>query len=468
MHSDSPARRPVVPALFTALAVLLLAPAQPVWAQSGEITNVQMSIWNRTSIDVSWQNTDQNVKHYIRWRSEYRDAGGNLRLNNWENRWQDSKDSRAENGIELDAGRRSYRVSGSTKTMYEIQLKRAGGQWLKYRVYVPPLDPPFSLEVTPGDQRLIVKWHRSRGPTPSKYSIDWEWSHEGRPYNPRDSQVLVDARELGTNVPHTYTITGIPNGATAEVSVSAILYDWGRTYTSRALRVTGVSPSETPVKSSDATLDDILIWGAGRTYRYTPEFDSATTQYTVTVPRNVEHVIPIAYVNEPNATYEVEDAVGYGHPTLHHQAVILAAPAVPKDIDIVVTAHDGVTTKTYTVTATRQGFTDATLKALTVSDGMNEVALTPAFDSDEINYTASVEHGVSSVTVTPTVNESHATVTVDGTAVDSGTESSAVSLIAGEATDILVVVSATASPHTPSNRSSTSLPRQVGPGRDGR
>ena len=61
------------------------------------------------------------------------------------------------------------------------------------------------------------------------------------------------------------------------------------------------------------------------------------------------------------------------------------------------------------------------MSALTVSDGMNDVALTPAFDSETVSYTASVEHSVSSVTVTPTVNESHATVTVDGTSVDSGT-----------------------------------------------
>ncbi len=299
------------------------------------------------------------------------------------------------------------------------------------------------MKVTPGDQRLQVSWLPSRGPTPTKYVIDWDWTHEGTSYNPRTSEAEIEGRELGTNVRHRYTITGIPNGATANVSVKAILTDWGEDYESREERVTGVSPMEPAEKSSDATLSDIIIFGVGRTYRYTPDFDSATTQYAVKVPRNVENVIVIAYVNQVNATYDVPAAVGYNHPSgLHRRAVIIAAPAVPKDIDIVVTAHDGVTSKTYTVTATRQGFTDATLKALTVSDGTNDVALTPAFASDKINYTASVEHGVSSVTVTPTDNESHATGTVDGTAVDSGTESSAVSLTAGDTTDILVVVSA--------------------------
>ncbi len=421
------------------MLLLLLLVVQPAVAQSGEVTNIEMSIYNRTSIDVSWANTDQNVKHYIRWRSEYRDANRNLLYGSWLN-------SGGSEGAELVAGRRTYRIHGSENTMYEVQLKRDGGQWLKYRVYVPGAndrpDPPWSEEVAPGDERLVVSWLPSRGPTPSKYSIDWDWVHQGTRDNPRESKVLVDGRELGTNVRHTYTITGIPNGAIANVSISAVIYDWGETYTSREVRVTGVSPREPPVPSSDATLKGIIIFGVDRTYRYTPDFESATTQYTVTVPRNVEHVIPIAYVNEVNATYVVEDAVGYGHPTLHHQAVPLSAPAVPKDIDIVVTAHDGVATKTYTVTVTRQGFTDATLKALTVSDGTNDVPLTPAFASDTVSYTASVEHGVSSVTVTPAVNEDHATVTVDGTAVVSGTASSAVPLTAGKANDIEVVVSA--------------------------
>ena len=422
-------------------AVVLLAVGQatPAEAQSGEVTNVEMSIYNRTSIDVSWANTDQNVKHYIRWRSEYWDASRNLLTTAWEN-------TGGSAGVELTAGRRTYRIHGSENTMYQVQIKRDGGQWMKHRVYVPGAndrpDPPWSERIAPGDERLVVSWLPSRGPTPSKYSIDWDWVYQGNRDNPRDSKVLVDGRELGINVRHTYTITGIPNGAIANVSITAVIYDWGETYTSREVRVTGVSPREAPVPSSDATLDDIIIFGVNRVYRYSPDFDSATTQYTVTVPRNVDHVIPIAYVNEVNATYAVEDAVGYGHPTLHHQAVPLAAPAVPKDIDIVVTAHDGVTTKTYTVTATRQGFTDATLKALTVSDGTNDVPLTPAFDSDTVSYTTSVEHGVSSVTVTPTVNEDHATVTVDGTAVPSGTASSAVSLTAGQANDIEVVVSA--------------------------
>ena len=419
--------------------VLLLLLARPAEAQSGEVTNVQMSIYNRLYINVSWENTDQNVKHYIRWRTEYRSATRNILNGPWLNTGRAA-------GLERAAGVRTYRIYGAAGTMYQVQIKRDGGEWMTYRAYVPLAndltDPPFRVMVTPGDGRLQVSWLPSGGPTPTKYVIDWEWTHEGTFRNPRGSEAEVEGIELGTNVRHRYTIAGIPNGASATVTVKAVLTDWGEDYESREVQATG-SPMKPAEKSSDATLSGIIIWGVGRVYRYTPEFDPATTEYTVTVPRDVEHVIPIAYVNEVNATYVVEDAVGYNHPSgLRHDAVILAAPAVPKEIDIVVTAHDGVTTKTYTVTVTRQGFTDATLKALTVSDGTSDVTLTPAFDAETVSYTASVEHSVSSVTVTPTVNESHATVTVDGTAVNSGEASSAVSLTAGEANDIEVVVTA--------------------------
>ena len=420
------------------LLALFLFLAHSAQAQSGEVTNVQLSIYNRTSIDVSWTNTDQNVKHYIRWRREYRDATRRILTTAWEN-------PEGSDGVERGAGVRTYRISGLASNMYQVQIRRDGGPWTTYRAYVPAAndrtDPPFSVMVAPGDGRLQVSWLPSRGPTPTRYSIDWEWTHEGTFRNPPGSEAEVEGREIGTNVRHRYTITGIPNGATATVTVSAILSDWGEDYASRGVRATG-SPREAAVKSSDADLSDIILFAVGRTYEYTPDFDSDTTQYAAAVPRNVDHVIVVPYVNEVNATYVVEGAVGSGHASLHSEAVVLAAPTLAKGIDIVVTAHDGMTTKTYTVTVTRQGFTDATLQALTVSDGANDVPLTPAFDSDTVSYTASVEHGVGSVTVTPTVNESHASVTVDGTTVNSGTASSAVALTAGEANDILMVVTA--------------------------
>jgi hypothetical protein len=80
---------------------------------------------------------------------------------------------------------------------------------------------------------------------------------------------------------------------------------------------------------------------------------------------------------------------------------------------------------------------DATLSNLIISSG----TLTPAFASGTISYTDSVAHNMASITVTPTVHESHATVTVNGTTVASGSASGAITLSVG-ANPITVVITA--------------------------
>ncbi len=80
---------------------------------------------------------------------------------------------------------------------------------------------------------------------------------------------------------------------------------------------------------------------------------------------------------------------------------------------------------------------NADLSNLTLSSG----TLSPAFASGTTTYTASAGNGVSSITVTPTVAESNATVTVNGTAVTSGNASGAINLNVG-ANTITVVVTA--------------------------
>ena len=65
-------------------------------------------------------------------------------------------------------------------------------------------------------------------------------------------------------------------------------------------------------------------------------------------------------------------------------------------ITVVVTAQDGETTQTYTVTVTRAGSSEATLSALSLSG----VTLSPAFAMGTTAYAASVEHAVAEATVT--------------------------------------------------------------------
>ena len=80
---------------------------------------------------------------------------------------------------------------------------------------------------------------------------------------------------------------------------------------------------------------------------------------------------------------------------------------------------------------------DATLNALTISSG----TLSPIFTSGTDTYTASVDNSVSSVTVTPTVDDSHAAIKVNGSLVTSGNASSSIPLTVG-ANEIDIVVTA--------------------------
>jgi len=83
------------------------------------------------------------------------------------------------------------------------------------------------------------------------------------------------------------------------------------------------------------------------------------------------------------------------------------------------------------------GSSDATLASLSVTSA----SLSPAFSSGTYSYTSTVAHSVSSMRVTPTINESHATISVNGTPVASGSQSGSISLNTGSNT-ISVLVTA--------------------------
>ena len=115
----------------------------------------------------------------------------------------------------------------------------------------------------------------------------------------------------------------------------------------------------TRAPSSDATLSNLI----SSTGTLTPGFAPATTAYSFTVANAVTTLTLTPTVNDPNATAVVNS----GNP------ITLAVGANP--IPVEVTAQDGTTTITYTVTVTRLPSSDATLSNLTSSTG----TLTPQF-----------------------------------------------------------------------------------------
>ena len=186
--------------------------------------------------------------------------------------------------------------------------------------------------------------------------------------------------------------------------------------------------SKVPIPSSDATLSALGL-SAGT---LKPPFAADTTTYTASVANSAASVTVTATKNHADATDPVikKGATEYANGTV---------PLAVGDnvITVEVTAEDGVTTETYTVTVTRAAATvstDATLSALTVSPG--EIH---GFDSAVTTYGVGVANSATSITVTPTANDDNATIIVNGTAVASGSAHTVSGLYEGRNTVNVVV-----------------------------
>jgi Cadherin-like beta sandwich domain/FG-GAP repeat len=100
---------------------------------------------------------------------------------------------------------------------------------------------------------------------------------------------------------------------------------------------------------------------------------------------------------------------------------------------------------------------DATLSTLTISDG----SLAPAFSANTNAYTVTVGNAVSEITVGLTTSDSGATVTVEGTAVASGSAGATINLPVG---DTVVNVVVTAADGTTTRTYTITVTRQPAPG----
>ena len=169
----------------------------------------------------------------------------------------------------------------------------------------------------------------------------------------------------------------------------------------------GQQQRESEPLSTDATLSGLALSGVN-----IGAYDPPTTEYTAHVGNDVTATTVTATTNDDGAAYVVK----LNGAAENDGTVTLAVGE--NDITIVVTAEDGQTSKTYTVTVTRAAppSTDATLSGLALSD------VTLAFASTTTAYTASVANDVAETTVTPTTNDDGATyvVKLDGAADDDG------------------------------------------------
>ena len=157
--------------------------------------------------------------------------------------------------------------------------------------------------------------------------------------------------------------------------------------------------------STDATLSGLTLSGV----TLSPGFASTTSTYTGTAAHAVSQTTVTPTLNDANASLAYLDgddmALADADPnTDGHQVDLDVGENV---IRVKVTAEDTTTVRTYQVTVTRasaNASTDATLSDLTLSG----VTLNPGFASTTSTYTGTVAHGVSRTTVTPTPNDSNA------------------------------------------------------------
>jgi gliding motility-associated-like protein len=107
------------------------------------------------------------------------------------------------------------------------------------------------------------------------------------------------------------------------------------------------------------------------------------------------------------------------------------------NINVVATAEDGITTKTYTIAVTRAGSNIASLTHISISPG--SVLAIQQNTSTQVTYTTTVSPGTASIKLTPTLKEANATMTINGTPALSGVISNPIPLNVGTTTINIVV-----------------------------
>lgn len=166
-----------------------------------------------------------------------------------------------------------------------------------------------------------------------------------------------------------------------------------------------------------------------------PAFDSGTKSYSVDVASTVTS---IAVTAMPQDSHAIMTLNGQQTSSGQLSTISLDGAGLSTPIVIVVTAASG-SQNTYMVTVNRTAVGgDNTLQSLSVSPG----ALAPAFDSSRTSYSVDVAGSTGTVAVTATLQDSNATMTVNGQPTSSGQQRTISLNGPGTSTQISIVVTA--------------------------
>ena len=171
-------------------------------------------------------------------------------------------------------------------------------------------------------------------------------------------------------------------------------------------------------------------------------FSAGTLSYTVKVASNVDRVVVTPTLPGTPASMTISvDTVNNGQPTAINsgeaRTIPLLNPGLITLINILVTAENQVSQKNYVLVVIRAALGDNNLSALTISPG----SLSPSFTPNTTDYTVDVATDIATVTVKATLQDTNATMTINGQGTSSDVPSAPINLgTPGSSTDIIIEV----------------------------
>lgn len=198
------------------------------------------------------------------------------------------------------------------------------------------------------------------------------------------------------------------------ISVEVLAQD-GSTKKTYTISVTRAAASTT------ATLSGLVI----KNVTLSPTFSSGTSVYTSTVANSVTSYTVKATLSDSKAQLKINGVIA----TSAAETATLNLSTGANTITIEVTAQDGTTKKTYTVTVTRSAAdSNANLSALS----LDALTLSPKFATGTTSYTATAPYAIGSVSITATVAGANATLKVKGATASSGVATAKQNLAVGQ------------------------------------
>lgn len=360
------------------------------------ITLIILGLFGCTNPEVLEENIKENIENYF-------DNGDTSNCNIFSTRISGS-DIKSHHEIELrteiDGATIMYTLDGSipTKDNGEEYINPIKISSLSHDVFInnklvlkaiaikPGLDNNFIFQATYNvkfsNKSYLTDIEFSEGTlSPEFSSTDYEYSlNVANEISSLSVSPVTDKADTVITV-NDETVTSGEDSSEISLDVGSdnvitIILTYNDTITTYTINVTRQSNDP----SDNADLSSLTISEG----TLTPVFNKDTLEYTATVDNAVTSVNIGAQEVDNTASF-----IGTGDKGLSIGV---------NEFDIVVTAEDG-TKKTYTINITRQSAepsNNADLSSLTISEG----TLTPAFDKDTLNYTATVENAIASIDIT--------------------------------------------------------------------